>query len=91
MTNHFYEPPVLVRVHQVACVTSVDDLPAPLRRTFTHDIAVPAPDAFQRQQLLASFLGDTVELLPETALEELAAQTAGESRVLSRGTIPCYY
>lgn len=36
----------------VACTASADDLPPPLRRCFTHEIALEAPDQQQRQALL---------------------------------------
>jgi hypothetical protein len=64
---------------QVACVSSLDELPAPLRRCFTHEIAASAPDAPQRAQLLAGFLGASARRLPQQELEEVAAQTAGQS------------
>ena len=64
---------------QVACASSLDELPAPLRRCFTHEIAAAAPDAPQRAQLLAGFLGASAEQLPRQELEEVAVQTAGQS------------
>ena len=67
----------------MACAPSLDELPAPLRRAFTHELAVLAPNADQRRQLLASFLGCTAELLPAGTLEEFAAQTAGDHTPLS--------
>ncbi len=62
---------------QVACASSLDELPAPLRRCFTHEIAAPAPDAAQRARLLAGFLGASAQALPPQELDEVAAQTAG--------------
>ena len=40
----------------VACAASADDLPAAVRRCFTHEVCLEAPDQQQRQQLLASSL-----------------------------------
>jgi hypothetical protein len=40
----------------VACTTSADDLPAAVRRCFTHEVCLEAPDQQQRQQLLTSSL-----------------------------------
>ena len=36
----------------VACAESVEDVPAPLRRCFTHELALEAPDEVQRLVLL---------------------------------------
>ena len=36
----------------VACAESADDLPATLRRCFTHELAVDAPDAAARRLLI---------------------------------------
>ena len=36
----------------VACAESAEDVPAPLRRCFTHELALKAPDEAQRLALL---------------------------------------
>lgn len=41
----------------VACAASAEDVPAPLRRCFTHELALEAPDRAQRCALLAGSLG----------------------------------
>ena len=41
----------------VACAPSADDLPPPLRRCFTHELRLEAPDQQQRRQLLHGALG----------------------------------
>ena len=58
----------------VAAAASLDDLPAPLRRCFTHELAVGAPDAAQRQALLAGGLGG-VATGPDLAAPAAGAAT----------------
>lgn len=41
----------------VACAASADDVPPPLRRCFTHELALEAPDHAQRLSLLTGSLG----------------------------------
>ena len=40
------------KVYLIACTHSLADVPSPLRRCFTHEIAVEAPDAAARTSLL---------------------------------------
>ncbi len=77
--DHFLVVTSAVHMPQVACASSLDELPAPLRRCFTHEIAAPAPNAAQRARLLAGFLRASAEALPAQELDEVAAQTAGSS------------
>ena len=53
-----------------------DELPAPLRRCFSHEVEVAAPDRAQRRMLLAGLLGHAAGV-SDAALDDTAAQTAG--------------
>lgn len=65
----------------VACAPAPDDVPPPLRRCFTHELAVEAPSQPGRQALLERALGAAAGgqggRLGEEVLEELARHTAG--------------
>jgi hypothetical protein len=59
-------------------VATPDELPAPLRRCFSHELEVAAPDRGQRRMLLAGLLGRAAGPdLSGAALDDAAAQTAG--------------
>jgi hypothetical protein len=63
------------RVLLVACCHSAEDLPASLRRCFTHDIALDAPDQDARLQLLkASSAG------PDAHIEEALRMKPEDNR-----------
>lgn len=73
----------LIRCLQVACVAAPDELPAPLRRCFSHELEVAAPDRGQRRMLLAGLFGGAAGLdLSDAMLNDAAAQTAGADRPL---------
>ncbi|KAK9832032.1 hypothetical protein WJX81_000155 [Elliptochloris bilobata] len=63
--------PVLV----VACAESAKDVPAPVRRCFTHELALQAPDEAQRLTLLQGALA--ASCADAAALADAASQTAG--------------
>ena len=58
------------------CIISRRAAGAPAR-CFTHEVAALAPDAAQRAQLLAGFLGASAAALQRQELNDVAAQTAG--------------
>lgn len=64
----------------VACATSPDDLPPPLRRCFTHELAVEAPTQLQRGALLHGSLGG-VAAAPGWAAPAAAAAGDGIATV----------
>ncbi|KAK9814693.1 hypothetical protein WJX72_009974 [[Myrmecia] bisecta] len=62
----------------VACAESAADLPAQLRRLFTHEVALEAPTKEQRLQLIRGLLSPAAAAqLGDAAIEEAATQTAG--------------
>eukprot|EP00887_Chlorella_sp_A99_P007151 scaffold2.g7151.t1 len=67
----------------VACAESADDVPAPLRRCFTHEFVMDAPAQPQRRRLLATGLARAPlapaapGLSPGELLEDGARHTAG--------------
>ena len=74
----------------VACTASADDLPPPLRRCFTHEISLEAPDQQQRQALLHASLGGVaaepawVQAAAEDG-DEAAAQVATQAEQAAAG------
>lgn len=60
-----------------ACVATPEDVPAPLRRCFTHEIHVEAPDAAQREDLLRSYMGGANSNIEDMQWSDLARHTAG--------------
>jgi len=78
MTTHankdrlFPEPVILI-----ACAESIDDVAAPLRRCFTHEILVPSPGRGERETLMRSFLGQAGSTLAAENWEDLVRHTAG--------------
>ena len=68
------------RVILVASAESVDEIAAPLRRCFTHELSVEAPDQAARLRMLHGSLrsnSDAAGTIVSAALEHVAAQTAG--------------
>ncbi len=63
------------RVLVVACAESAEDVPPPLRRCFTHELPLEAPDEAQRLALLQGLLAPG--RVDEGALAAAASQTAG--------------
>lgn len=63
---------------QVATVASAADMAPQLRRCFSHEVAVEAPDQGQRRMLLEALLGEGARALSPAALDNAAAQSAGE-------------
>ncbi len=61
----------------IATASAPDDVPAPLRRCFTHEILLDAPGAAARQRLLRSFMGTAGSKLTDEQWEDLARHTAG--------------
>ena len=61
----------------VACADAVDEIPASLRRCFTHEIHVEAPAEEQRRQLLESKLGGAAASARPGVLVDAAQHTAG--------------
>eukprot|EP00884_Botryococcus_braunii_P001649 jgi/Botrbrau1/11485/Bobra.0360s0012.1 len=62
----------------VACAASAEQVPTPLRRCFTHELAVDAPDEKLRLELLQGMLWDAAHPdVMQSELSEAAAQTAG--------------
>lgn len=59
----------------VACAESAEDVPPPLRRCFTHELPLEAPDEAQRLALLQGLLAPG--RVDEGALAAAASQTAG--------------
>ena len=80
-TQELFPAPVVL----IACTEAVDDIPAPLRRCFTHEFAVDGPPQRQRQHLLSANLSGAPLASPEATglpgglpwLEETAFHTAG--------------
>ena len=64
-----------------------DELPAPLRRCFSHELEVAAPDRSQRRMLLAGLLGRAAGV-SDAALDDAAAQTAGANGYLQCFVLP---
>ncbi|KAL4420721.1 hypothetical protein ABPG75_010377 [Micractinium tetrahymenae] len=87
----------------VACAASAEDLPAPLRRCFTHELALEAPDQAQRLSLLAGSLGG-VPAAPDWAADaaesgasaapaggevgQLDGESLGEAALHTAGLLP---
>ena len=69
---------------QVATVASAGDMAPQLRRCFSHEVVVAAPDQGQRRMLLEALLGGGGRALIPAALDNAAAQSAGE-----RPPAPC--
>jgi hypothetical protein len=69
----------------LGCAAAADDLPAPLRRCFTHELAVEAPDQAQRSQLLASFLAGA-PTAPDLAGQGAPASEDGHASDVQRGS-----
>ena len=61
----------------VAICPSADDLPAPLRRCFTHELLMETPSQAVRQEVLQTTLRHAKTTLTGDEWEELARQTAG--------------
>jgi len=61
----------------VAICPSADDLPAPLRRCFTHELLMETPSQAVRQETLQTTLRHAKTTLTGDEWEELARQTAG--------------
>ena len=61
----------------IACATDPDDVPSALRRCFTHEIAVAAPDVGGRESLLRSFMGGAGVGLDDDDWADMARHTAG--------------
>lgn len=61
----------------IATAASIEDVPAALRRCFTHEIYVDAPDDASRQSLLRSFLSSSACCLTDKHWADLARHTAG--------------
>lgn len=59
---------------------SLDDVAAPLRRCFTHEIEILPPDEAGRERVLRSAAGAAAANLPPLALSDAAAQTAGKPK-----------
>jgi hypothetical protein len=64
----------------VACAASAADVPAPLRRCFTHEIEVQPPDVAQRRSMLRRWLAPPPPPpASSTNLDALAAAAAAEA------------
>lgn len=61
----------------IATATHIEDVPAALRRCFTHEIHVDAPDDACRLSLLRSFLNESGCRLTDHQWTDLARHTAG--------------
>lgn len=61
----------------IACAGAVEDVHPALRRCFTHEVAVDAPDAAARGALLRGLMGGAGAGLDEEAWADLARHTAG--------------
>lgn len=61
----------------VAMCPAADDLPAPLRRCFTHELLMETPSQAVRQEVLQTTLRHAKTTLTGDEWEELARQTAG--------------
>lgn len=73
----------------VACTASAEELPPALRRCFTHELALEAPDQRQRQQLLHNSLAGVAagpDWLPQGAPAAWQAAMAGAAA--SNGVVP---
>ncbi len=62
---------------QAATAETADEVAPQLRRCFTHEVTIAAPDRPQRRALLAALLGAAGRALPPDAFEDAAAQSAG--------------
>ena len=75
--RQLYPAPVIL----VACAEDIDSVPVPLRRCFTHEFALDAPDQLMRQHLLQHSLAGAVPVAVGNkdieAPEESARHTAG--------------
>lgn len=63
----------------VACAASAEDVPAPLRRCFTHELGIEAPDHAQRRALLAGSLGGVPAALAPDAVQGGTSPEAANS------------
>ncbi|KAA6429814.1 MAG: peroxisome biogenesis 6-like [Trebouxia sp. A1-2] len=62
----------------VACVESAEDVAPGLRRCFTHELQLEAPDAPARKHLLQGLLGPQIcQQLGQEAIDSAVTQTAG--------------
>jgi len=61
----------------IASVPTAEDVAPPLRRCFTHEIKLDAPDQSGRRQLVESYVGTAANSLSPEALDALARHTAG--------------
>ncbi|DBB17357.1 TPA: hypothetical protein ACH3X3_014397 [Trebouxia sp. C0006] len=68
------QQPVII----VACVESAEDVAPGLRRCFTHELQLEAPDAPARKHLLQGLLGPQIcQQLGQEAIDSAVTQTAG--------------
>ncbi|CAK0786225.1 hypothetical protein CVIRNUC_009438 [Coccomyxa viridis] len=71
-------PPQTHRVVLVASTEAVEDVPGPLRRCFTHELPIDAPDKDARLAILQDAARGTGDVsAAEEDLERIAAQAAG--------------
>lgn len=72
---------------QVATTSTAGELTSQLRRCFSHEVTVAAPDRMQRRSLLAALLGGAARSLSAAALDDAAAQSAGGPHKLGSMTV----
>ena len=65
------------RVFIVGTVPDVDDLDSGLRRCFTHEISVDAPEVGERRLLLESFFSTIDQEIQKEAMDNMVQHTAG--------------
>jgi SpoVK/Ycf46/Vps4 family AAA+-type ATPase len=65
------------RVFIVGTVPDVDDLDSGLRRCFTHEISVDAPEVAERRLLLESFFSTIDQEIQKEAMDNMVQHTAG--------------
>lgn len=71
--DDWFPSPVIL----IASAPTAEDVAPPLRRCFTHEVKLDAPDHGGRRQLVESYVGTAGTSLSPEALDDLARHTAG--------------